>query len=125
MTSDPVGHRAGRRVSNRWKTVAVVLLLVPVVYFGFTKVVLPAVMNPNIANVCSRSFERGAQSVSQDYVATTFGDLKKVGETWSGSALYTSIRAWPNGRCGQPFATVLVSRSGGGRWRTWELKGGP
>jgi hypothetical protein len=112
-------------MSNRWRTFAVALVLLPVLYFGFTRVVLPIVMNPNIARVCSRSFERSAQTVSQNYVTTNMGDLKKVGEARSGSALYTSTRAWPDGHCGQPFATVLISHAGDGTWRTWALKGGP
>ena len=84
----------------------------------------PLLRNPNIVELCGRSFQKSGEMVDQATV-DAYGPMHAVGESRRGDTLLTSTRAWPKGDCAEPTPTVLVSKANATQWYTWSLHGGP
>lgn len=112
-------------VAYRIKVAVGVTSVLVLAYVGLT-VVLPLAMNPNLAEVCGRSYERSPGTISTTAAALVGADgpLRKVGESRRGATLYARWLAGPRGGCDGSVPTVLLSKVGAG-WDTWSLKGGP
>ena len=101
--------------------VIVLLVAYPLVAYCLPLLV-QRLSDPDIAEVCGRSFQR-EEPVAKSQVLAKFGPLHKVGESRRGEAMLTGSATWPSD-CKGATPTLLFSNQRD-RLQVWALRGGP